>query len=660
LQRVAPILFLLAVLGCSPSAAPQFGDVPEPDTGATPDVAEPMDVPQVADTTSDGSADATDTSAVDTGLPTDTTPDVIDQDIGVDTGQEPDVDPIDYIECGPGTCGNGVLEAGETCDPAITGGVGICVSGCADGIACTRDTLLGSRITCDALCAFEPVVTCIPNDGCCAPGCTVGNDPDCSPTCGNGVVEAPEVCDGDCPAACNDGNPCTVDFLVGDAAHCSAECAYVPKVGCWNAESGCCGGVCLAATEATCPKAVCGNGVVEPGETCDGDCPTSCGGTGCAATALAGAEPLCSSRCAPVAECGAEDGCCPAGCARGLDPECTNVPCACSQCEEPPVVCEWNALQRLVPQNLQCAGIGDKPYCAFSLWKDDCAWACEGGACVDGPCLSPTTGEPRMDFCGDALDEDCSGEPQSCATPIQPAVPARATLAVLDGCKVAPEFIDLWQLAAEFEGRPMSTVVDVSNLGAPTARVWAFDEAFADLAAGDTAGIETYVAWGVPAELSVQVPGCPLRTVPVAYQKPAEPALVLSGTVRATDGELWPVRVRVQTVPLPTGAKLPKSSVSPATLRYCTTLTSCIGYAHVVLEWGTPGTPDAGTVTLDPSSPAAPVVSWSVAGPLLHILVTGDGDVETGSLKGPPSFLTGSLPGPPPKIRNGQWALRAE
>ena len=50
----------------------------------------------------------------------------------------------------------------------------------------------------------------VAGDGCCPAGCNLTVDSDCSATCGNGVVEAGETCDGvNCPTDCNDGNACT-------------------------------------------------------------------------------------------------------------------------------------------------------------------------------------------------------------------------------------------------------------------------------------------------------------------------------------------------------------------------------------------------------------------------------------------------------------------
>jgi hypothetical protein len=52
--------------------------------------------------------------------------------------------------------------------------------------------------------------------------------------CGNGFVEPPETCDPPetCPTSCDDGDFCTIDTLVGDAAECTAECVYDPNPEC--------------------------------------------------------------------------------------------------------------------------------------------------------------------------------------------------------------------------------------------------------------------------------------------------------------------------------------------------------------------------------------------------------------------------------------------
>ena len=104
-------------------------------------------------------------------------------------------------------CGNGTLEPGEACDPAIESGEGACPTSCA-APACASASLEGSPDTCDARCNVQPVA-CAAGDGCCPEGCDSSTDSDCTNTCGNGLVEPPETCDTNCPATCDDGNACT-------------------------------------------------------------------------------------------------------------------------------------------------------------------------------------------------------------------------------------------------------------------------------------------------------------------------------------------------------------------------------------------------------------------------------------------------------------------
>lgn len=85
-------------------------------------------------------------------------------------------------------CGNAVREGGETCDP--------CPSDCNDGIACTTDQAAGSSDNCTLSCTHTAIMQAVGGDGCCPGGANANNDSDCSPLCGNGVVESGEQCDG--------------------------------------------------------------------------------------------------------------------------------------------------------------------------------------------------------------------------------------------------------------------------------------------------------------------------------------------------------------------------------------------------------------------------------------------------------------------------------
>ena len=152
-----------------------------------------------------------------------------------------DATALDGCVAGPGdpdvpdtaVCGNSVIEEGETCD-------GNCPTSCDSGDACLAGALLSGG-TCQAACAYWPLVTAVSDDGCCVPGATCETDEDCCP------IECDE---GELPAEPDDdGDPCTEDVLVVEGA-----CAHTAHV----AIAGCCDG-------ADC----CGDGVVEPGELCD-------------------------------------------------------------------------------------------------------------------------------------------------------------------------------------------------------------------------------------------------------------------------------------------------------------------------------------------------------------------------------------------------------
>ena len=143
-------------------------------------------------------------------------------------------------------CGNGQLDAKETCDTAIAmGQAGACPTTCDDGKACTADVLLNGA-TCAAQCTHNAIKTCTDGDGCCPAGCNSSSDDDCFPTCGNGVLDPGEKCDtaiaqgqaGACPSSCDDGKTCTADAVLYSGT-CSAQCSFTPIAQCKNSD-GCC------------------------------------------------------------------------------------------------------------------------------------------------------------------------------------------------------------------------------------------------------------------------------------------------------------------------------------------------------------------------------------------------------------------------------------
>jgi hypothetical protein len=103
-------------------------------------------------------------------------------------------------------------------------------------------------------CAQE--TTCVAGDNCCPTNCNATNDSDCTPMCGNNVVEGDEICDGNCPACANEALTCFTQ-QTGSAATCDVTC-HIPKQTCGTGDT-CCpfiastnGTACTMATDAEC------------------------------------------------------------------------------------------------------------------------------------------------------------------------------------------------------------------------------------------------------------------------------------------------------------------------------------------------------------------------------------------------------------------------
>lgn len=196
--------------------------------------------------------------------------------------------PLPLVPCP--VCGNGTLEGNELCDDGNTAGCDGCsfaceIETCSDGNRCTSDTcapLLGCRNDTvpagTACCDGNKERTCdAASDACNTGVCNLATD----------SCEAAPRADG---TACDDGNTCTttdtcVDGICGlEAPTCV--CACDGAVVC-DAVGGLCRvelGGDLSSCGSLPTQKCCGNGTLEPGETCDdgngndGDsCPSTCG-----------------------------------------------------------------------------------------------------------------------------------------------------------------------------------------------------------------------------------------------------------------------------------------------------------------------------------------------------------------------------------------------
>jgi hypothetical protein len=210
---------------------------------------------------------------------------------------------------GGGACGNGVLDANETCDTAIASGATACPAGCDDGNACTADALSGAA--CTAACSNTPITECTSGDGCCAKGCSSTEDADCVEKCGDGIVTGGETCDtaikkgaGACPTTCSSTNACNVLQLQGSGcqASCMTTTISIPKPG-----DGCCPAGATRATDSDCPGLYgdqctlaehCTSGLCLPNVMCTKTCTlagaiTQCGRPGDFCFETTGGTPIC-------------------------------------------------------------------------------------------------------------------------------------------------------------------------------------------------------------------------------------------------------------------------------------------------------------------------------------------------------------------------------
>ena len=304
------------------------------------------------------------------------------------------------------TCGNGAVDdaVGEACDTGIAAGQpGACPTDCDDGEGCTTDVLSGSG--CAATCMHATITATAPGDGCCPAGANNLTDRDCPAMCGNGIVENGEQCDtaiaagqpGACPAACNDGFVCTTDTLMNGGT-CTAECVSTPITTPMNGD-GCCAPNGLPENDSDCNPG-CGNGVVDPGETCDtgipagpGACVNACNdGLVCTRDTVIGAG-TCTATCgfAPINAPMNGDGCCPAGanslndtdcpprCGNGLmeageqcdDGNMNNGDACTNACLRPPTAFRFADLDLRDPHVfvsfISCSDVTDAPLAGFAV-----------------------------------------------------------------------------------------------------------------------------------------------------------------------------------------------------------------------------------------------------------------------------------------------------
>jgi parallel beta-helix repeat protein len=234
------------------------------------------------------------------------------------------------------TCGNGVRDQGEACDGADL-----------NGATCGQQNCTGGTPTCTSSCTIS-YATCT--------GCAV---------CGNGVRETGEQCDG---GALGGATCQTLGFYcsTGSGLSCSANCTY---------------------NTGSCVSGRCGDGVITSacGEVCDG---TNVGGATCAARGCTGGTPTCNASCSAISYS-----------------TCTGCPVCGNGIKETGEQCDGAALGGATCQTLGF-------YCSTGsglTCKSDCTY--NTGSCITGSCGDGIIAAS----CGEVCDGSNLGG-QSCQT----------------------------------------------------------------------------------------------------------------------------------------------------------------------------------------------------------------------------------------------------
>ena len=123
-----------------------------------------------------------------------------------------------------GTCGDGIINIGEACDSTNFGSITDCTN---------YGSFSGGTLSCSAKCQLDTSL-CTPK-----------------PLCGNGLIDPGEDCDGSNFGIINSSCVSYSRFFTSGALSCNSNCK-LDTFGCQEA-----------------PK--CGNNIIDPGETCDGN-----------------------------------------------------------------------------------------------------------------------------------------------------------------------------------------------------------------------------------------------------------------------------------------------------------------------------------------------------------------------------------------------------
>ncbi len=192
---------------------------------------------------------------------------------------------FDCGQCAAGVCGDGIIDANETCDTGLTTGTPEERCLCDDGDACTDDMqIAGTEGMCNVVCSHQTrmgygISDCDDSLDCTLDVPTAYEPSTCTLTCSNTALDLVAWS----ALHCDDMDPCTLDTAIGyDPLTCATSSCSHEAIG-----------QCVV---------VCGDGYVGGSELCDDGNGTS--GDGCSATCTIEGSYSCPASGGPCWNCG--------------------------------------------------------------------------------------------------------------------------------------------------------------------------------------------------------------------------------------------------------------------------------------------------------------------------------------------------------------------
>ncbi len=234
-------------------------------------------------------------------------------------------------------------------------------------------------------------------------------------TCGNGVIEPGEECEGNCPTACPPRG-CAIFTLQGSAERCTARCVEGGMQTACSSADGCCPAGCTMVNDVDC-SVRCDNGVREAGETCEplSSCPAACPAVGCQIRKLVNPG-TCAAECVDDRQqttCASGDGCCPSTCNSNNDtdcqPRCGNGVRESSERCDPLSSCPSSCPNQGCQLRRLVGGGTCEARCEDAGTQNECR---TGDGCCPGSSCSFSNDRECPVRCGDAADGMC---PSGCS-----------------------------------------------------------------------------------------------------------------------------------------------------------------------------------------------------------------------------------------------------